>query len=514
MVSQGGICGAARRHFVIIAGLWIVWASHAGAQPPTYEQLAAQDRAAIKAKPFAEDLLWYIPNRLCDLADLFRARVRVGPGLAANVRLTDYGAFYAGSYSSVYLGLPGSRANMNAWSPVGFESLDGIVLFGVDATDDNDHGPRYSATEVDVGAHLLLVGAEVGFDPVELADFICGLVFLDIRADDYFWERTEGPEVRSAISVGPGVGPLRVDPKPDTFDSWGQRLDYLQTNVTRRVDQPVRTVDEYFAAEGVPLKKAPQTRLRLGLYAEAVDDEGTDITFEPDFKVEVELPNIENRLNLFIESAREDDLPGKSLSEQERNGVTVGVGKWIDGYNISADAGIRTRWPPELYGRLSWRPQWKWGEWRYLPEQRFFWESEDGFGSLTQLGIYRWMGARSDYFVSSRTAGKITEESDGFEWEQTVRGGRVLELLDEGRRGRSVSTDDLARGYGLRYSIFGEDDLITKHRVGFGYRFPLYRRWVFGDIRPGVEWSNEDDWATVYRVDFGVDLLFWGAGYE
>jgi len=44
-------------------------------------------------------LLWYAPNRILDLLDMFRLRLRIGPGLAANVRMTDYGAFYIGHHA-------------------------------------------------------------------------------------------------------------------------------------------------------------------------------------------------------------------------------------------------------------------------------------------------------------------------------------------------------------------------------------------------------------------------------
>lgn len=462
-----------------------------------------------------ERILGYIPNRLLDLADLFRLRLRVGPGLAANLRLTDYGSFYAGSYSSLYLGLPGPRYQDDDWWPVGVEQLKGFALFGVDATDDTRYGPRYSPTEMDIGAHLLLVGADVGFDPMELVDFFCGLFLVDIREDDYMWRREADVETSSAISIGPGAGPFRVEEKPEVFGSWTERLDYLASNVPRRVDTPIRTVDEYFAPEGMEKKKASQTKTRIGLYAELVEDEGFDISFEPDFEIEVDLPNIERRMKLFVESGREDDLPGRSLSERDDQGVTIGVGEWMENLNIMVDAGIRTRIPPELFARLSWRPRWSWKSWKYLPEQRVFWESNDkGFGSLTQLGIYRWIGEQKEVFFRSQSAGKINEDTDGFEWEQTLKLGRVKELIEEDRRGRGVGADDLARGYGIRYSLFGEDTIITEHRFGFGWRFPVYQRWLFADIKPGLEWKNDNDFETAYRLDVGIDVLFWGAGYR
>lgn len=54
--------------------------------------------------------LWYIPNRILDILDIFRFRLSVGPGLGAGVRVTDYAAFYGGTQKSAYTGLPGPRS--------------------------------------------------------------------------------------------------------------------------------------------------------------------------------------------------------------------------------------------------------------------------------------------------------------------------------------------------------------------------------------------------------------------
>lgn len=130
-------------------------------------------------------LLWYAPNRLADLADIARLRVRAGPGLALNVRATKWAVLYYGEYHAVYAGLPGPRLKP-AWPrPAGFEEEKGLVLLAVDATDTLHHEPIYSKSEIAVGVHLAVAGAEAGFDPVELVDFLAGLVLLDIRRDDH-----------------------------------------------------------------------------------------------------------------------------------------------------------------------------------------------------------------------------------------------------------------------------------------------------------------------------------------
>lgn len=129
--------------------------------------------------------LWYLPNRLLDLADIFRLRVRIGPGLAVSARVTQWATLFTGEYHAAYVGLPGPRREPVGLVPAGLEQEKGLQLFGVDATDTLPHEPVYSKSEITVGAQVLVAGAEAGFDPVELVDFLLGFALLDIRKDDH-----------------------------------------------------------------------------------------------------------------------------------------------------------------------------------------------------------------------------------------------------------------------------------------------------------------------------------------
>jgi hypothetical protein len=42
----------------------------------------------------------------------------------------------------------------------------------------------------------------------------------------------------------------------------------------------------------------------------------------------------------------------------------------------------------------------------------------------------------------------------------------------------------------------------------------VYKRWLFADVRPGLQWQADHDYELGYRVEVGFDMLFWGAGYQ
>ncbi len=156
---------------------------NAASQPATPSSPARM----VEAEPeqgLGHKVLWYVPNRLLDLVDIFRFRLRAGPGLAANVRLTDYADVYIGTYYTAFVGLPGPRMQPAIRPPWGMEYEKGLKLMGVDATDDLAHEPGYSPTEFNAGLQLLILGVEIGFDPVEFGDFFSGFVMIDLRGDD------------------------------------------------------------------------------------------------------------------------------------------------------------------------------------------------------------------------------------------------------------------------------------------------------------------------------------------
>src|SRR5512139_1771291 len=92
-------------------------------------------------KSFGHRLLFYIPNRIFDVFDLVRARVRVGPGLAVDARVTKYGDLYAGGYSTLFVGIHGPRTKPRIPWPIGFEARAGIKATSV--ADAATQGPPY-----------------------------------------------------------------------------------------------------------------------------------------------------------------------------------------------------------------------------------------------------------------------------------------------------------------------------------------------------------------------------------
>lgn len=129
-------------------------------------------------------IVMYIPNRILDVFDVVRLRLRVGPGLAVDVRATKVASAFVGSYGSVYAGLPGPRNRRLPKLPIGLESRNGVQASVADATVSGGLDPDYGPMEIGVGVQALIVGVDAGIEPLEFLDLLAGFFFIDLKDDD------------------------------------------------------------------------------------------------------------------------------------------------------------------------------------------------------------------------------------------------------------------------------------------------------------------------------------------
>jgi len=128
--------------------------------------------------PWWEQALWWIPNRLADLLDIFRLDIGAGPALGGVVRVTRVGQV-------------GYRMMMPVSIRAGLFGREVPIL--VEHSNEFGVGPLYVASadrqicaaEVGAGLDLFIVGGYGGICFEEVADFVAGLFFIDLRDDDW-----------------------------------------------------------------------------------------------------------------------------------------------------------------------------------------------------------------------------------------------------------------------------------------------------------------------------------------
>jgi hypothetical protein len=294
------------------------------------------------------------------------------------------------------------------------------------------------------------------------------------------------------------------------------KTDWVHDSLFMAVQSTVQNLDGRFAADEASRERVPVSRFRLGLFAEvaeeAEEDTGrtdTKLGFYPDLEIDIQTPNVDRRLSLFLTTEELGELPGTDPDDRDQ-GMRMGLRRELPA-GVSASAGVKWHWPPEPFARIGWAGLWRPGEWKLYPATKGFWKLEDGVGSSANFTGDRWFGPG---LFRCSTGLRWTETSENVEWSQTLILGYAREMIDESKMGGRAEGRDLARGSGFRYRITGETETgeIQTHQGTLFFKVPLRKRWAYLVLSPEVTFRNESDWEAELGVLVGLDMLFWNVG--
>jgi hypothetical protein len=127
-------------------------------------------------------IVLYLPNRIFDMLDIVRLRLRVGPGLSAGASATELADVFVGAHTTIYAGLRGSRGKPEIPWPFGIENRAGAEVSVVDATAKNVYNDPLG---FGVEAQLGIIGFNVAIEVYDILDLFTGFFLIDIAKDDY-----------------------------------------------------------------------------------------------------------------------------------------------------------------------------------------------------------------------------------------------------------------------------------------------------------------------------------------
>lgn len=152
--------------------------------------LASAEEEAAKKEPepksIAHRLILWIPNRVFDVLDLVRFRVRVGPGVSVDARVTEAADVSLGAHATLYVGLHGPRNDPQIPWPIGLETFAGAEVSVVGpSTEESRFGPQYGPLETGAGFQAGIIGIDIGVEPYDAFDLLAGIFLFDPKGDDY-----------------------------------------------------------------------------------------------------------------------------------------------------------------------------------------------------------------------------------------------------------------------------------------------------------------------------------------
>jgi len=320
------------------------------------------------------------------------------------------------------------------------------------------------------------------------------------------------------------TGVLKMD-EGDDERTW---IDTTHEWAYQKSQDTVVWLDTRFVAENQKVVPTPPSRFRIGVYARPeLETDGT-VSFSPvaDFHADVDLPNLERRLKLFVSTRDPTASPGEDAFESD-NALRIGASRsFLKSWDFSA--GIKARWEPEPFVFMRWSPEYTLGNnWSVAPQIKPFWQSNDGFGGLTSVVFNQWnrrMLFRQSLSLKwtqqqkeddqndsvNENSAQFGENGEGYRWDSTTIYGYVPELLNEEDYGQRVSGDDIARGTVLKAQLTGSAVETLQANLTLYNKGPFYKDFVYYVVGPEVIWKSENDWKEAYQLTFGFEILLWG----
>lgn len=294
------------------------------------------------------------------------------------------------------------------------------------------------------------------------------------------------------------------DGAPYALD-FNQRLDAAHDELYTWMQGVVQATDHRFAAKDRELKPVPAAPFRISLTTETINrSDGLDFGLDANLDMSLSLPNIEDRLRIFVTSNELDESANDSRNNSRlRAGVRYSL---LD--SLDFDVGVQLDLPPVAFASVSWRREYALGGWDFYPLAKVFMETDESFGYVTAATFDRWSGR---HLFRSSTYAKWRDDRDKTQWSQSFIYARAHELIVPERYGYYLKADDIGHGWGVRVLASGEDTSeVTYYETGVFYRRPVARhKWLYWYVEPLVRWDRKYDWNTDPGIRVGIDMLFW-----
>lgn len=283
-----------------------------------------------------------------------------------------------------------------------------------------------------------------------------------------------------------------------------QRVDYTHDRIYAWTQSGVQGLDHWVADKDKPLKPVPAAPFRLSVDSGWIKREGgLDFELDMDFDIALQLPNLEDRLRIFITSGELDEAP-----EDVRDDSRLSAGLRYQLFrHLDFDLGVRLDAPPVPFAALKWTHEIALGRWDFYPFAKVFVETEESAGFAAAATFDRWSGR---HLFRTSTYAKWRADRDRTQWSETLIYARALQLIVPDRYGSYPRANDIGHGYGLRLLASGETGrAVDRYEAGIFYRRPTPLRWLYWSVEPMVRWSREYGWNADPGVRLGLEALFW-----
>jgi hypothetical protein len=223
------------------------------------------------------------------------------------------------------------------------------------------------------------------------------------------------------------------------------------------------------------------------------DHRTDDVSFSGRVKASLALPKTEDRLHFYIEDEDNDDLGSRDFGKDTRSNIGLRYFQENDRLiKSSYSLGLHSLDDP--YARATFWLPYQIGAWRNRISQKFQYSVDEKFEEETRFYFDRILD--DDSFVRFLAARWTIEEIEGMQYFGNIVYNKITSFN---------------KGYQIGVSALGHtepENEITQYAVYGVYKENIYRKWLFYEIEPRVEWDREYDFDPNYKLLVSLEIFF------
>lgn len=281
------------------------------------------------------------------------------------------------------------------------------------------------------------------------------------------------------------------------------RVDRLHNRLFLGLQERLLDLDHRFLETDSASLSVPVSPFRVGVDLTTIERANSIATeIDADFDISLNLPNIEQSLDLFITTDTLSESVLERATETLRAGLRYDPTSFFD-----LELGLKLASQPVGFAALRTGTVISRGRWRIEPFAKLFAETDEGFGAAGSLILDRW---RDRHLLRSLVSVRWLHETGDMGWSSQFVSAWANAVISPDRQLSRVKNRDLGDAFGLRLEAGGEDSRGAEfYEAGLFWKRPLHGRWLFVSVEPLVRFERQRDWRADPGVRLGIDALFW-----
>jgi len=285
-----------------------------------------------------------------------------------------------------------------------------------------------------------------------------------------------------------------VHPKPE--DDW---LFGFHDAISDSVFGTAQWFDSFFATDEIDGTRAESSlRIRLGWEPRARKLS----VFTQKFRLRLKLPNLERKVDFIFSDELDDNksnkvVKGRNLTYEDGDSLTAAIRVInINKANRFLDSRIGVA-SGDVFAKVRLKYLREFSDKHLFEfEPSIYYYLKDGLGQRL-FAEYNYNFAKDKQFRTSLSV-RFSQAFEGYNWKQTN-----YFLRQVNRR----------QAYAIGLITYGEKNasrgfVADNYNLSYLYRVNAYRKWLYFEIEPFLEWSEEDNYSTTPGIALRVEGYF------